>query len=74
MTETTIIPHSFETWHHCITVECRIKLSAQYIKDRIASLQNPNDFRTEQFVRLYGDTHRKNVLGWFKQAEKSYQT
>ena len=69
--ENAIIPHNYQTWHHCITVECEIKLTAEYVTERIASLQDSKDFRTQQFVKLYGDQHRKNVLTWFQQAQQS---
>ena len=69
--ETAIIPHNYATWHHCITVDCKIELTPEFISERIASLQDEKDFRTEQYVKLYGDEHRKNVLGWFQQAQKS---
>lgn len=68
MSKTPIIPYNYETWHHCITVECNIKLTTKYIEERIQALQNSNDFRTKQFIHLYGNEHRENVLSWFKHA------
>lgn len=67
----TQIPHNFDTWHYCITVECGLELTTTFIQQRIADLENLNDFRTQQFISCYGETHRKNVLGWFKQAENA---
>jgi len=64
------IPYNYETWHHCITVDCKIKLTADFISERIATLQDEKDFRTEQFVNLYGDVHLKNVISWFQQAKQ----
>ena len=69
--ENAIIPHNYETWHHCITVDCKIKLTPEFIQERITSLQDDKDFRTEQFIKLYGDQHRQAVLGWFHQAQQS---
>ena len=69
--ENAIIPHDYETWHHCITVDCGLELTPDYIQDRITSLQNKKDFRTQQFVRLYGQQHRLNVLSWFQRAQDS---
>ncbi len=69
--EDAIIPHDYKSWHHCITVDCKITLTAAYVEQRIASLQDEKDFRTQQFVKLYGDRHRKDVLGWFQQAQKT---
>jgi len=35
---------------------------------RIDALENPGDFHTQQFVRCWGEAHRQQVLGWFRQA------
>ena len=67
--ENAIIPHDYDTWHHCITVDCGLELTPDYIQERISSLQNKKDFRTQQFVRLYGQQHRLNVLAWFQRAQ-----
>jgi len=64
----TIIPDSYEAWRHCIEVECRLRLSAEYIRERIAALENPHDFHTQQFVRCWGEGQRAQVLAWFRQA------
>jgi len=68
--KSAIIPYNYDTWHHCITVDCDIKLTAEYINERIASLQDEKNLRTKQFVKLYSNEHRKNVLSWFQQAQK----
>jgi len=64
----SIIPDSYQAWRHCIEVECRLNLSADYIRERIAALENPRDFHTQQFVSLWGEAHRQQVLIWFRQA------
>lgn len=69
--ENAIVPQSYEAWHHCITVECGLNLRPDFIKERIESLQDDKDFRTQQFIRLYGQPHRQAVLNWFKQAQNS---
>lgn len=69
--ENAIIPHDYDTWHHCIKVDCGLALTPGYIQERITSLQNKKDFRTQQFVRLYGQQHRLNVLSWFQRAQDS---
>lgn len=70
-TNDAVIPHNYETWHHCITVKCKLELTQEFIAERIASLQDDNDFRTQQFINLYGQAYRQSVLGWFKQAQGS---
>ena len=69
--KSAVIPYNYEIWHHCITVDCDLELTPDYIEERISSLQDTNNFRTKQFVKLYGDQHRENVLSWFKQAQNT---
>lgn len=69
-----IIPQSFEEWHHCITEKCAIELTTSYINNRISSLEDTSALRTQQFMKLYGQEHYKNVLIWFKRAKSDLQT
>lgn len=66
----SIIPKTYDEWVHCITVECGLKLTPDYISQRITSLQNSNDHYTQQFLKLYGKQHHQRVLDWFVQAQK----
>ena len=68
--ETSFIPRNFQQWHHCITVECGLELTPSYMAQRIESLQNNDDYYTQQFVKLYGRQHLLNVLAWFKEAQQ----
>lgn len=69
--ENAIIPHNYEAWRHCITVECGLELTADFIEERVSALQNNKDYSTKKFVQLYGQQHLQNVLGWFIQAQKN---
>ncbi|WP_087026358.1 hypothetical protein [Thaumasiovibrio subtropicus] len=62
------IPSNYQEWKHCITVECGLELTPDYISQRIEALQTPNDHYTKQFTRLYGEQYLAQVLAWFKQA------
>jgi hypothetical protein len=64
------IPQNYEEWHHCITVECGLALTPEFIDERIASMEDAKDFKTKQFVELYGPQHHQQVLAWFHQAKK----
>ena len=70
----SFIPETYEEWQHCIIVECGLKLTAQYITERISALQNDRDYYTQQFVKLYGQQYLQQVLGWFMQAQKKVNT
>lgn len=65
------IPQTYEEWVHCITVKCGLKLTPSYIEQRITALQNITDFRTKQFIELYGSKYHQLVLSWFLQASKN---
>lgn len=67
--ENAIIPQTFDEWKHCITVDCGLELTPDFISGRIAALQNPKDYSTQKFIQLYGEQHLQNVLGWFAQAQ-----
>jgi hypothetical protein len=63
-----MIPETYAAWRHCIEIDCGIPLTAAYARERIAALADLRDFRTEQFLRLYGEAHLNRVRGWFAQA------
>jgi len=65
-----VVSQTYEEWHHCITVECGITLTSAFIEERIASMQDDKDFRTSQFIQLYGPQHHQKVLAWFQQAKE----
>ena len=66
----SLILKSYEEWRHCITVDCGLELTPDYISKRISALKNDTDPHTQQFVKLYGQAYRQQVLGWFKQAQQ----
>jgi len=63
-----MIPRTYAQWRHCITVECGIPLSADFIAQRLAVWRNPGLEETQRFRRLYGDAHWQAVQRWFVQA------
>lgn len=64
------IPRNYQEWHHCITVECGLTLTPEFIEERIRLLQDSNDYQTQQFMKLYGAQHHQQVLAWFHQARE----
>lgn len=63
------IPATYEEWKHCIIEDCGLKLTPDYISERISALNNEQDEHTRQFVKLYGTQHLKQVISWFMQAQ-----
>lgn len=68
MADKNPIPSTYLQWRHCITVECGIPLTAEFVAQRIASLSRPGSEETLRFRKLYGDGHWRQVLAWFQQA------
>ncbi|TLX56854.1 hypothetical protein DN824_13430 [Stutzerimonas nosocomialis] len=73
MKNTPAIPDSYAVWRHCITVECGIPLTADYISRRLAILANPNEYETQRFAEVYGAAHLQAVLAWFQLAAAEAQ-
>ncbi len=64
----SLVPTSYEAWRHCITEICKIPLTADYIRQRIAALHDTSDYMTQSFVRLYGERQRQLTVAWFQKA------
>ena len=64
-----MIPQNYAQWHHCITVECGLELTPDFIDERLAALNNQKDQHTQHFVRLYGEQYLQAVIAWFQQAQ-----
>ncbi len=62
--------NSYPEWRDALTVRCGIRLTPEYSRERIAALENNSDRHTTEFVKCYGEAYRKQVIAWFKQAER----
>lgn len=65
-----VIPTTYQEWEHCITVECGIPLTAEYVAQRIEALQNMRDHHTQRFIERWGQEHHTRTLAWFREAEE----
>ena len=65
----SFVPNTYEAWKQCITVDCGIPLTPNYVQGRIAELTDITDFNTERFIERWGAAHHARTLQWFKQAE-----
>jgi hypothetical protein len=63
-----MIPESYERWRRCITVDCGLALTPEFIDARLAELRDPSAHRTRRFVEQYGEAHRDRVIAWFERA------
>lgn len=62
------LPQTYEEWERCITVDCGIPLTADFVASRIKALEDRSDYRTRKFVEHWGEAHHAKTLGWFRQA------
>lgn len=60
---------NYEQWKHCITIKCRIELTAECIRKRITALSDQQEPTTARFIELYGDSHRLRTIRWFERAQ-----
>lgn len=67
---TTSFPQTYERWRHCITVDCGIAMTPQFIAERLGVWRNAQLEETLRFRRLYGDAHWQSVIAWFERAER----
>ncbi|MCQ4261542.1 hypothetical protein CXK91_02455 [Stutzerimonas stutzeri] len=68
MKDTPAIPDSYVAWRHCITVECGIPLTTEFVQRRLAVLTNPKEYETQRFAEVYGPGHLQAVLAWYQRA------
>ncbi len=64
---------SYEEWHHAITERCRIDLTPEYARSRLAALRDPADATTSEFTAKYGEAYLRQVIQWFEHAERGGQ-
>lgn len=61
---------SYSEWRHALTEQCRIELTPEYARSRVAALQNAKDPATREFTEKYGEAYLQQVIQWFEQAEQ----
>lgn len=62
-----MIPQTFNDWKNCIEKDCKINLTKDFAKQRLAVYQDGNNKETQEFISLYGERHLQNIIHWFKQ-------
>ena len=67
-------PENYEQWKHCITVDCGIPLTADYVNQRLTVWRDESLEETARFRRLYGDDYWRTVITWFERAEQELGT
>lgn len=62
-----MIPQTFSEWKHCIINECKINLTKDFARQRLAVYLDTTHPETQKFIQLYGGKHLQNVINWFQQ-------
>ncbi len=68
--EPVFMPENYSDWQQSITGVCQIKLTPEFINQRLNELQNAKNRNTKEFVKLYGDEHLERVTSWFERAKE----
>ncbi len=66
--EEELFPQSYESWRYCIEHKCGLRLTSDFIQQRISILTDPRQEETQRFARLYGHAHLTQVVAWFQRA------
>lgn len=60
---------NYDDWRSCITIECSIPLTPEFIQARLNALRNPRDLHTQKFLDEWGQAHLNQVIHWFEIAQ-----
>lgn len=60
-------------WKKCITADCKISLTRDFIANRLAVYRDMQHEETKRFAALYGPAHLRNIISWFEQAKHEMQ-
>lgn len=63
-----MIPANYAEWRQCIEVSCGLRLTTDFVQERLAALRNPADSYTRAFASQYGAAYLQQVIGWYEQA------
>lgn len=62
-----MIPQTFNDWKNCIIHDCKINLTREFARQRLAVYQDKSNPETFKFIELYGESHLQNIINWYKQ-------
>ncbi len=62
------IPTTYEEWVQCITVKCKIALTPEFARARLAALDGPQSAEAATFAALYGEAHLKRIIEWYRRV------
>ncbi|MEM9315039.1 MAG: hypothetical protein AAGA95_10455, partial [Pseudomonadota bacterium] len=59
---TSPFPQNYDEWRHCITVECGIPLTADFVSQRLTVWRDEASEETRRFRQRYGDEYWRAVI------------
>ncbi len=65
-----MIPLTYGQWRQCIEHDCGIRLTPDFMHERLAVYVDAGNEETKRFISLYGQNHLKNIIQWYSQALK----
>lgn len=68
--EPVFMPENYSDWQQSITGVCQIKLTPEFVNQRLHELKNDKNRNTKEFVKLYGEEHLERVTEWFERAKE----
>jgi len=50
--------------------DCGIRLTPDFVQERLAIYADATHTETKRFAELYGDNHLRNIIQWYTQVLK----
>lgn len=69
----SVVPGSYDEWKHCITVDCGIPLTRAFVRERIGSLSDRQDFHTRRYIESWGEDQHARTLAWYRRAAEELE-
>ena len=63
-------PENYQQWRHCITEECGIPLTSEFVEQRLRVWRDESSQETKRYRKLYGDQYWKFMISCFERASK----
>lgn len=67
-----LFPRHYEAWKYCITEKCGIKLTKEYVEERLAALSNDNSEERKKFIEKFGLDWTNKIVNYFNNARSEY--
>lgn len=64
-----MIPQTFNEWIDCMVNDCKIKLTKDFVQQRLTIYENQHHKETQHFIGLYGKQHLTNIINWLNQVK-----